>query len=181
MVLQKLSFKIVLFGEKGVGRKTLLKSFSKFQDEHYIDTIGAEFSWKMLTLEGYDVRLFIWNVNYEEEFRINLPSFIRSSHAALLMFDITRLPSFNYLSELPQVIRKNAGDIPILIVGNRLDLEQSREVSERQVENFKEAYNISSSMEISAKTGENVEEMFMKIAKIIRMFGAVRLGLDCLR
>lgn len=175
---QKINFKIVLFGEKGIGRETLLKGFSVYQDEGYIDIIGAEFSSKTLTIEADTVSLLIWNVNYEEEFRFKLPSFIKSSRAALLMYDITNIVSFNYLSDLPQVIRRYTGDIPILIVGNKLDLEQIREVSEGQVENFKEAYNIFSSMEISAKTGENVEEMFMKIVKIIRMSGA---GIDKLR
>jgi len=58
-------------------------------------------------------------------------------------------------------------DPPILLVGNKLDLEENREVSKEQVEKFKEKHDISSSMEISLKTGENVEEMFMDITRII--------------
>ena len=84
------------------------------------------------------------------------------------MYDITNRDSLNDLSEWCQLIEdKLAYDIPILLVGNKLDLDKLRDISKEEVERFKRQYGISSSMEISLKTGEHVFNMSEEIANLI--------------
>ena len=85
-----------------------------------------------------------------------------------MMYDITKLKTLNWLSKRFSLIKEyKTDDLPILLVGNKLDLEENREVLKEHVENFKEKYGLLSSMEVSLKTGENVEKMMIKISNLI--------------
>ena len=83
------------------------------------------------------------------------------------MYDITNYDSLNKIPEWVKCIRENRGDIPILLVGNKVDLNENRVVSKEQARIIKENNYLSSFMEISLKTGENVEDMFKKIISLI--------------
>lgn len=83
------------------------------------------------------------------------------------MYDITNAKTLNMVSEWCQMAKNYRKDIPILLVGNKLDLEMKRDVSKEQVENFKLNNEISESMEISLETGENVEKMFLRLTGLL--------------
>ncbi len=83
------------------------------------------------------------------------------------MYDITNAQTLKRLSEWVQLAKNYKEDVPILLVGNKIDLEQKREVSKEQIERFKVNNKISESMEISLETGENVEEMFLRLTKML--------------
>ena len=82
------------------------------------------------------------------------------------MYDITYAKTLNYVSKWSQII-KTKNDNPILLIGNKRDLKEDREVSKEQIKQYKKDHNISESMEISLKTGENVDQMFMKITNML--------------
>lgn len=83
------------------------------------------------------------------------------------MYDITNAQTLKRLSEWVQLAKNYKEDVPILLVGNKIDLELKRDVSKEQIERFKVNNKISESMEISLETGENVEEMFLRLTKML--------------
>jgi GTPase SAR1 family protein len=87
----------------------------------------------------------------------------KGSKGAIIMYDITNSNSLKYIHELIRTIRENAGDIPILLVGNKVDMEHNREVLQEEVIRFANQYNIYDVIEISAKEGNNCESVFEKL------------------
>ena len=83
------------------------------------------------------------------------------------MYNITNFKTVKHVPEWVQLIRKNAGDIPIILVGNIINLEKSRDVSGEEGIKLAKNYNLSGFAEISTKTGENIEEMFASFTEIL--------------
>jgi len=161
-------FKILIIGDREVGRRTFLReSRDRFFNVGRIDIIGVEAYKKELTVEEGTVIFMIWNVSNKEMFRRDLRAFISGSNAVILIFDLTNLNSLDYLSEFPQMIREQAGEIPILLVGNKIDLEEGREVSRDQGTTFARINDLLGYIEISAKTEKNCEGIFELLAEKI--------------
>ena len=160
-----------ILASKGVGKKTLRNYFeSKFQHCSGI-TLGVDFLGKTIEIDEKVIRLstclfFIeeTDVRNEETVLINRAS---KNHGLILLYDITDIKTLDKLSEWCHGIKNYKEDMPILLVGNKLDLKEHRNVFKEQLERFKENHGIHASMEISLKTGENVENMFIKLPKMI--------------
>ena len=166
-----LLFWIHIIADNNVGKKTFLEKFrtsNSFVNET-IKTIGVGFSIKDSEIDGQIIRFNVWtmaSMEFWNERARNLSlieSHLRNSHGIIIMYDITNAKSLTRLYEWIPLIKHS---IPILLVGNKLDLEENREVTSEQVEKFKRDNKIASSMEISLKTGKNVEEMFLKISSM---------------
>ncbi|MFX0006303.1 MAG: Rab family GTPase [Promethearchaeota archaeon] len=164
-----LLFKICLFADKDVGKETLAKSnFLNSSFEYYKNSpTGVNFAIKEVEFHEKIIRLQFWIISEDKEFEKLWDSFIRGSGGVILMYDITNTTTLNRLSEWCRIVKEYRGDIRILLVGNKLDLEENREVSKEHAEKFKEINDISSWMEISLKTGQNVEKMLFNIACLI--------------
>jgi Ras-related protein Rab-1A len=164
-----LIFKIGIFADKEVGKKTLVKNCGNEEDSHRIDLLGNAFIFKNIEAYGKKVRLQTWIYSDNPRHQNYCTAAVNGSLGIILMYDITNANSLNYLSEVFQVLTnfREKGNTPILLVGNKLDLEEQREISKEQIEQFKEEHNIPESMEISLKTGENVEQMLLQITKMI--------------
>ncbi|MFX1428509.1 MAG: Rab family GTPase [Promethearchaeota archaeon] len=160
------TLKILVLGDPTTGKEELLKKYAAriFREDKEL-TIGVEFLAKETEIDGKQGKLQLWDFRGEERSLHSLYS--RGANGAFILYDITDSKSLNYVPEWLQIIRENTGDIPILLVGNKLDMEQNREVSKEQIEILKKQYDISSSIEISVKTGENVEKMFLAITEMI--------------
>lgn len=158
-----------MFADKDVGKKTLTGFLEKVFDENYGSIIGVDFCSKNIEIKGKTARLQLWICSDKEDARETYYGFIKGSNGVILMYDITNSRSLDFLSKALQDVNKarEKYDFPLLLVGNKLDLEEQREVTKDQVEKFKENGEISSSMEISLKTGENVEKMFKKLTEMI--------------
>lgn len=165
---------IAVLGSEQVGKKSLAKS--KFlenpSDLDYMVTIGMEFSTKTVEIDEIVVKL-LFRIFSHSKYRWdrtrkgNLEIHLRHSHGAIILYDVTNSKSIEQIPQWIQIVKDNAGDIPILLVGNKLDLEQRREVTKEQIETIKNEHNIAASMKISAKTGENVEKMIMVLSRMI--------------
>ena len=159
--------KIYLFADKDVGKKTLSKStfvHNYYNIEDYMSTIGVEYSVK--TIE-YRKGLQLWIISEKEYHALTWKCYINGSNGVILMCDITNAKTLHRLSEWCQMVKNYSEEVSILLVGNKLDLEEHREVSKEQVEKFKQDNNLVSSMEISLKSGENVEKMFLKLLSMV--------------
>jgi len=157
--------KIVLLGDQSVGKTSLITRFMYDTfDNTYQATIGIDFLSKTLYLDDRTVRLQLWDTAGQERFRSLIPSYIRDSSVAIVVFDITNKQSFLSTSKWIGDVRAERGnDVIIVLVGNKADLSDKREVPIEEATQKAEELGIMF-METSAKAGHNVKSLFKKIA-----------------
>ncbi|MFX1379205.1 MAG: GTP-binding protein [Promethearchaeota archaeon] len=157
-------FKITLFGPGGVGKTSLLLRYIKdyFSDD-LKKTIGSNFLIKDVEIDTKNVRLLLWDIGGQPQFHKLRTIYFKGSNAALGVFDLsssqTLLKIPGWVSSIKKTVKKT---IPMLLLGNKVDLE--REVDQEEAEDLAKRLNCEY-METSAKTGENVEIAFEKIAR----------------
>ncbi|VDC06678.1 unnamed protein product [Peniophora sp. CBMAI 1063] len=157
--------KIVLLGDQSVGKTSLITRFMYDTfDNTYQATIGIDFLSKTLYLDDRTVRLQLWDTAGQERFRSLIPSYIRDSTVAIVVFDITNRQSFMSTTKWIDDVRSERGnDVMVVLVGNKADLSDKREVTLEEATAKAQQLNIMF-METSAKAGHNVKSLFKKIA-----------------
>ncbi len=159
-------FKVVMLGDGAVGKTALTIRFTQNHfDSDYKRTIGSDFAVKHLNVPERDaaVTLQVWDLAGQPRFEIVRQSFYRGARGGLLVFDVTRRRTFLNLDRWRQESFEAIGsDIPMVVVANKVDLNDSRVVSREEAEEY--ANKIGSFyVESSALTGENVEAAFAKL------------------
>ncbi|XP_020083631.1 ras-related protein RABC2a-like isoform X2 [Ananas comosus] len=159
------SFKILLIGDSGVGKSSLLVTFISNQLEDLSPTIGVDFKVKFLTIGGKKLKLTIWDTAGQERFRTVTSSYYRGAQGILLVYDVTRRETFTNLADVwakeVELYSTNRDCIKILI-GNKVDKESERMVTREEGVSFaKESGCLF--LECSAKTQENVEKCFEEL------------------
>ncbi|MBY9008675.1 MAG: GTP-binding protein [Candidatus Lokiarchaeota archaeon] len=165
------TFKIIIFGDAGCGKTTLTQRFltNLFVSDQTM-TIGVDFEVKSLTVDEQKVKLQIWDFGGEERFRFLLPTYVRGARGGLFLYDITNFSSIAHIDDWLSVIRKEirAEDIfPIIVVGGKADLVESREVSSAEGIKIAKSRNVNGFIETSSKTGENVEKTFQALTGLM--------------
>jgi len=161
-------FKYIIIGDTAVGKSCLLLQFTdkRFQPVHDL-TIGVEFGARMVTIDGKQIKLQIWDTAGQESFRSITRSYYRGAAGALLVYDITRRDTFNHLTTwLEDARQHSSSNMVIMLIGNKSDLEARRDVKKEEGEAFAREHGLVF-METSAKTAANVEEAFINTAKEI--------------
>uniref|UniRef100_U5EJ77 small monomeric GTPase n=1 Tax=Corethrella appendiculata TaxID=1370023 RepID=U5EJ77_9DIPT len=161
-------FKFLIIGSAGVGKSCILHNFieNKFKDDSS-HTIGVEFGSRIVNVGGKQIKLQIWDTAGQERFRSVTRSYYRGAAGALLVYDSTSRDSFNVLNNWLSDARTLASpNICILLVGNKRDMEEARQVTFLEASNFAQENELIF-LETSAKSGENVEEAFLKCSKTI--------------
>lgn len=161
-------FKFLVIGSAGSGKSCLLHHFieNKFKGDSS-HTIGVEFGSKIVSVAGKSVKLQIWDTAGQERFRSVTRSYYRGAAGALLVFDITNRESYNALGDWLSDARTLASpNIVILLAGNKKDLDSDRQVTFLEASQFAQENELMY-LETSAKSGENVEESFLKCCKTI--------------
>ncbi|KYN30053.1 Ras-related protein Rab-6A [Trachymyrmex cornetzi] len=127
-------------------------------------TIGIDFLSKTMYLEDRTVRLQLWDTAGQERFRSLIPSYIRDSTVAVVVYDITNANSFHQTSKWIDDVRTERGsDVIIMLVGNKTDLSDKRQVSTEEGERKAKELNVMF-IETSAKAGYNVKQLFRRVA-----------------
>ncbi|XP_020789212.1 ras-related protein Rab-6A isoform X1 [Boleophthalmus pectinirostris] len=158
-------FKLVFLGEQSVGKTSLITRFMYDSfDNTYQATIGIDFLSKTMYLEDRTIRLQLWDTAGQERFRSLIPSYIRDSAAAVVVYDITNVNSFQQTTKwIDDVRTERGGDVIIMLVGNKTDLADKRQVSIEEGERKAKELNVMF-IETSAKAGYNVKQLFRRVA-----------------
>ncbi|CAJ0953375.1 unnamed protein product, partial [Mesorhabditis belari] len=161
-------FKLVFLGEQSVGKTSLITRFMYDSfDNTYQATIGIDFLSKTMYLEDRTVRLQLWDTAGQERFRSLIPSYIRDSTVAVIVYDIASAASFHQTSKWIDDVRTERGaDVIIMLVGNKTDLSDKRQVTIEDGERKAEELSVMF-IETSAKVGYNVKQLFRRIASAL--------------
>ncbi|CDH58022.1 ras-related protein rab-6a [Lichtheimia corymbifera JMRC:FSU:9682] len=157
-------YKLVFLGEQSVGKTSLITRFMYDTfDNTYQATIGIDFLSKTMYLDDRTIRLQLWDTAGQERFRSLIPSYIRDSSATVIVYDITNRNSFMNTTKWIDDVRAERGkDVIIILVGNKTDIGEKRQVSVEDGEKKAKEYNVMF-IETSAKAGYNVKALFRKI------------------
>jgi len=166
---RKLIFKVVIVGDGGVGKSTMVQRLATGQFIPQKITIGTDLLIHRIKINRkISANLQIWDFAGERRFRIFLPNYSRGATGCLLCYDITRRSSFDNLEEWYQIVNNNADNPVFILVGEKADLaDNRRSVEVDQAEEFKEKYNINYFIETSSKSGENNKKIFDLLTRII--------------
>jgi len=155
-----LKFKIVLAGDKDVGKSSLI---ARFVDGIFLtasmDTIGVAFKRKKISLdEKKDLDLTIWDFGGEEKYRSLFPQYVYGAVGALILFDTTRKETLEGVKDWLEIIDKNADENLIkVLIATKIDLKDEKQVDIEDVIKIAKKFNFyGDPIEISSKIGENV-------------------------
>jgi len=176
--------KLVLLGEMNSGKTSLVYRLVKNSFFDRMEpTIGAAFVVKNLLVDGVQIKLEIWDTAGQDRYRSLAPMYYRGAAAAILVYDITRRSSFEAMRKWVQELQKQASpNIILAIAGNKCDLPQQREINQGDLDKYlaelrKESGRTGKDgdpfigIECSAKSGQNVNELFTEICrKLIAMY-----------
>ena len=170
IIEEKNKYKIILIGSAYTGKTSLLhRCIKKNFSEQYNVTIGADFQMYKIKINDEYICLNIWDTAGTEKFQSMQKIYYQKSYAALIVFDVGNRETFNsvlnWISLYKQNKSKELKEI-IYLVGNKIDIENKREVSKEEAQEFAKFNNLKY-YETSAKNGENVEELFNDVAEEI--------------
>ena len=166
-------FKIILIGNSGVGKSSILQRYMKRAfDANYKITIGVDFLMKSLVINNQIVKLQVWDTAGQEKYKSMVSSYYRGANVALIVFDITNHQSFDSLPMWIENFYKNGPEQKnIILIGNKKDLADLRQVTQQEAEAFSETNNMMY-FETSAKEGDNIEYIFNYAAeKLLEFYG----------
>ena len=159
-------FKILLIGDSGVGKTSLIMRYTKnIFTEDYFNSIGVDFKSKDLYIEDKKIKLQIWDTAGQERFRTITSSYYRGAHAIAIVFDLTKRTSYEHVKRWMEDINKYAKENVLkFLIGNKSDLNNHQVT-------YEEARALASQMKttyffVSAKKNENINEFFEAATKL---------------
>lgn len=162
------TWKIMMLGDETAGKTSLTTRYiSGFYLNDLRLTIGVDFYFKTTIYNGRRVKLQIWVYGGEERFRFLLGQYCKGANAAFFLYNITNPSSLDNLPAWTHIIREHAGDIPIILVGTKVHLEEQRAVTREQGIQAVRIHNLSGFIEVSCKTGQNIELLFERMTGIL--------------
>uniref|UniRef100_A0A2P2IP01 Ras-related protein RABA3 n=1 Tax=Rhizophora mucronata TaxID=61149 RepID=A0A2P2IP01_RHIMU len=161
-------FKVVVIGDSAVGKTQLLSRFTK--NEFCFDsksTIGVEFQTRTVSIKGKVVKAQIWDTAGQERYRAVTSAYYRGALGAVLVYDITKRPTFDHVARWVEELRAHADNsIVITLIGNKADLVDQRAVPTEDAVEFAEDQGLFFS-ETSALSGDNVDRAFLRLLEEI--------------
>lgn len=164
--------KVCLVGDVAVGKTSLIKRYVQDDfDDRYIATVGTKVTKKSIdvTWKGVPATLdlMVWDIMGEKGFRALLrDAFFEGSHGVIAVCDLTRKDTFYDLNNWVQMIRKQVGDVPVVFLGNKIDLKERLVVTEEELARMGSIHNAKHFL-ASAKSGAGVNEAFKALADAI--------------
>eukprot|EP00456_Euglypha_rotunda_P079033 TRINITY_DN7581_c0_g1_i25.p1 TRINITY_DN7581_c0_g1~~TRINITY_DN7581_c0_g1_i25.p1 ORF type:complete len:336 (+),score=66.93 TRINITY_DN7581_c0_g1_i25:118-1008(+) len=163
-------FKILVVGDTAVGKTCVTRRYTdRVFSHHYLFTIGVDFLTKSIELKSKKCILQIWDTAGQEKFRTLTSSYYRGAHGIMVVYDVTSRTSFENVSMWLEEIERNAEDGPLptrVLVGNKRDLSEQRQVDFKTAKNFAERREIPL-FEVSAKSDVAIDTAFNTLATLI--------------
>ena len=166
---EKYIIKILTLGDQSVGKSSIVLRYSdnKFSDT-FLSTIGVDSKRKIVKVKGEKVKVSIWDTAGQEKFQNIVKQYYIGANGILLIFDITNKKSFDkidfWYNDLINRIKKD--EIIIYLVGNKVDLEENRQITIEEAEKYANDKNIPY-FEVSAKSGDGIKKLFDDITNDI--------------
>ena len=159
---------LLIIGDSTVGKTSIITRFANGTfNSNYLATVGLDNFTKDEIIDNKTIRIKIWDTAGQERYKSLTKGFFRNAEGVMLVYDVTNSETYENLKYWMQSIKNNLGnsidDIPIIIIGNKIDC-QEREVSVEEAENFWKEQGFSY-FETSAKTGENIEKTIIFLVK----------------
>ena len=178
-----ISFKIIVIGDSGVGKSCITNKATKnIFEENYHATVGFEFFNFNLKINGQVVKLQIWDTCGQELYRSLITNFYRNSSLAIIVYSVTSESSFQNIDIWLRELRtQSSPDVKVILIGNKIDLEEQRKISREEGELFAKTNNLEKLIETSAKSGLNIEKTFVDIGLLLYEDYLKYKDDDCLR
>lgn len=161
---REMLFKIILIGDSSTGKTNILSQYlyKKFESNTKA-TIGVEFGGKSFVINGDNVKAQIWDTAGQERYKSITSAYYKGAQGAFIVYDITRLKTFDNVDKWINDLKANTSEeISILLLGNKSDLQENREVSKEQGESKAQQFDIGF-LETSALNGDNIDAAFQKL------------------
>ncbi len=158
-------YKMILFGTVAVGKTSLLERFvnDKFE-ENYICTLGYNVYEKLISYTECTISLVIYDIGGQEGYRDLRKRYAQGAHTAFIIYDITNQDSFIDIIKWKSDLIEFAGNIPFIIIGNKMDLKDKRQVPKDKALKTSVELGALDFFETSAKTGNGIEDAFRQLA-----------------
>ena len=155
--------KVCMVGLYGTGKTSLVQRFvhSMFS-ERYLSTVGVKIDRKPIQVDGADLTLVLWDLAGRDGHEDITSSYLRGSHAVLYVADGTRRETCDQLPELRGLVREAAGEVPEVLALNKSDLKEQWALGAGDEDALSKAFDL---VRTSAKTGDGVEEIFLRIGR----------------
>lgn len=155
------SKKIVVLGHFGVGKTSLIRRFvtDSFSDNYKV-TIGVHITKKVVEVDTDEsITLILWDLEGTDQVQLIRDSYLLGTHSAIFVFDVSRPSTFQNIESDLKTVKEKLPDVPMLVVGNKKDLVDSDDMK-----SLLETFNIEVDFLTSAKTGGEVDKLFLQIA-----------------
>ena len=157
--------KVVIVGATSVGKTCIINKALTNSFKDVSPTLGANYSTKVIRLNnGVEVHLQIWDTAGDEQYRSIVPIFFRKASAAILVYSIDQEQSFKDIGQYVDLLNEKTDELFKVLVGNKSDLEDQRQVSIEEGNEYASCIE-AEFFETSAKTGENINQLFQSLAQ----------------
>lgn len=164
------SLKFIMVGNPGVGKSTLIEKYinNRFVSQNDI-TIGVEYNYKIVNIDDKKIKIELWDTAGQERFNSIVRSYYRNAIAVFVVYDISNRLSYNALPRWIRILDEVDSNIKFkVLIGNKTDINTFVHVNKLEGEQVAKKFNFCAFYETSAKNGQNIEDIFENLTKIIK-------------